>query len=88
MPEGGGIAPGRDAAMIVEHDRLPISDLIITDTCVRVVTVEEAEEGRRHAAEIGDYATAQRWLQLERHLAAREDRLVTRPARAREEIGR
>jgi hypothetical protein len=70
--------------MSVELDRLPISEMIVTDTCVRAVTIEEADEGRRHAAEIGDYVMAQRWLVLERHIAAVEDRVVTAITHARE----
>jgi hypothetical protein len=56
--------------MTATCDLLPLNDLLVTDTGARVITVEEAEEGRRHAAEHGDYVIAQRWLNLERHLAA------------------
>jgi hypothetical protein len=70
--------------MSVECDRLPINDLVVTESCVRVVTIEEAEECRRRAAEIGDYVMAQRWLVLERHLAASEDRVLTPIASASE----
>jgi hypothetical protein len=40
----------------------PNSDHVIDDLRLAVATREEAEEARRRAAEIGDYAAAERWF--------------------------
>src|SRR5262245_23221252 len=61
-------AARRDAAMSIEFGRQPLSSPGGDDTGGRITTVEGAEELRRHAAEIGDYAMAQRWLWHERQL--------------------
>src|SRR6476660_4131699 len=58
--------PGRGLAMSAEYDRAPDPSLLIDDVRGLITTVEGAEEARRHAAEIGDYAMAQRWLWHER----------------------
>jgi hypothetical protein len=61
--------------MSAEHDRVParLPMIIPTVNAQRLTAIEaareEAEEARRHAAEIGDYVTAQRWLWHERLLA-------------------
>lgn len=54
--------------------RLPSPEVIGTEATLPRVTREEAEEARRHAAEIGDYVTAQRWLWHERLLATQDER--------------
>ena len=64
--------------MSMEYDRAaarpPVVNLPATEQRIPDVTLEQAEEARRHAAEIGDYVTAQRWLWHERTLATQEDR--------------
>jgi hypothetical protein len=45
--------------------------LIATSRELWAKTVEEIEGIRRHAAEIGDYAKAARWLRIEQRVAAR-----------------
>jgi hypothetical protein len=60
--------------MSVEYDlapaRPPLVGLSVTSQRVPPVNRAEAAAARRHAAEIGDYAAAERWLQFERSLAA------------------
>ena len=62
--------------MSAERDRSlrypPDSAWIIDDKRLAAATREEAEEARRQAAEIGDYATAERWFCHERLLAAQD----------------
>jgi hypothetical protein len=72
--------------MSAEYNRHPPIPPIVDDMRGLVSTVEEAEEARRHAAEIGDYLMAQRWLWHERQLAAREGE--TQPPRASAREGR
>ena len=64
--------------MSIDHDRAPARLTIVrpvaNENRLPAVTVEEADEARRHAAEIGDYVAAQRWHWHERLLATREDR--------------
>ena len=63
--------------MSVEYDRaparLPIATLAMSEKRLLAVTVEEADAARRHAAEIGDYVMAQRWLRLEQRLATDQE---------------
>ena len=60
------MSTGRDRSPGDPPDR----DQLIVDQRRAGATIEEAEEARRRAAEIGDYATAERWYLLERALAA------------------
>ena len=70
--------------MSAERDRSrtypPSIDRVIDDRRLAAATREEAEEARRQATEIGDYATAERWFCHERLLAAR-DLSATYPSR-------
>jgi hypothetical protein len=70
--------------MSVEYDlapaRPPLVGLSVTSQRVPPVNRAEAAAARRHAAEIGDYATAERWLQLERTLAT-QTKAADRPQR-------
>jgi hypothetical protein len=63
--------------MSAEYDRAPDRSLLVDDVRSLITTVEGAEEARRHAAEIGDYAMAQRWLWHERQLAAQDAHIQT-----------
>ena len=45
---------------------------VATPVMEAVPTREEAHEARRRAAEMGDYALAERWYRCERKLAARD----------------
>ena len=60
--------------MSVDFDRAParppLVGLSVNEQQLPPVTLAEASAARRHAAEIGDYAAAQRWFQHERTLAA------------------
>ena len=62
--------------MLAESDhaaaRLPVAGLVVGEKRVVEVTLEEADEARRRAAEHGDYVTAERWLWHERLLADQE----------------
>jgi hypothetical protein len=62
--------------MSAERDRVPTYpptiDQVIDDKRIAAATRDEAEEARRKAAEIGDYATAERWFSHERLLAAQD----------------
>jgi hypothetical protein len=70
--------------MSVEYDlapaRLPLVGLGVSDDRFPPVNRAEAEAARRHAAQIGDYATAERWLQFERTLSA-QTKTPERPQR-------
>jgi hypothetical protein len=62
--------------MPTQRDRVltypPTIDQVIDDKHIAAATREEAEEARRKAAEIGDYATAERWFSHERLLATQD----------------
>jgi hypothetical protein len=64
--------------MSVETDRAAARPetvgFVVAEKRLPAVTMEEADEARRHAAEIGDYVTAQRWLWHERMITDYEDR--------------
>ena len=49
-----------------------VPETTVTDELMPRVTREEAEAARRHAAEIGDYVTAQRWYWHERILPTQD----------------
>ena len=70
--------------MSAEYDRAaarpPLVGLVVNTKRGAEVTLEEADEARRHAAEIGDYVSAERWLGHERLLATRATS-TERPAR-------
>jgi hypothetical protein len=65
--------PERDAFMSIESDHPPAVSWNEGDPGVLITTIEEADDARRRAAEIGDYVMAQRWLWHERQLAAQQD---------------
>ena len=70
--------------MSVNHDlapvRPPLVGLGVNEQRFPPVNRAEAAAARRHAAAIGDDATAERWLQLERTLAT-QTRTPERPQR-------
>ena len=66
--------------MSMETDRAAarpaIVGVIASEKRLPDVTREEADAARRHAAEIGDYVTAQRWLWHERLITDHEDQTI------------
>jgi hypothetical protein len=71
--------------MAASFDPLPVDKRAVADPPMGVLTVEEADAARRHAAEIGDYQLAESWLKYERRLSAQEDRVVAPDVQARRE---
>jgi hypothetical protein len=59
--------------MTAEYDRQPDGAVIGMNGEFPAMTAESAEAARRHAAEIGGYVAAQRWLWHERVMAAHEE---------------
>ena len=53
--------------------RTPLIGLGVNENRFPPVNLAEAAAARRHAAAIGDYAAAERWLQFERALARQQD---------------
>src|SRR4051812_42427630 len=70
--------------MSIAEELRPNSDLVMTSVEMWGVAVEEIEGIRRHAAEIGDYAKAERWLRIEQRVAARISTPVTRGCAVRQ----